>query len=195
MVEAHMETSSAKAGGRGIILAIFLASTCFTWGGMTQTKTVDQKGFTVIGISTRTDNAQEAAGNGLIAKQWERFYKEGILDKIPNKADPSTYVVYSDYASDRNGEYSYIIGAKVSDVSAVPAGLVARTVSAGKYAVISSERGPVPKIIVEAWQQIWGLEDQGQLGGKRAYKTDFEVYGQRARNPQDSQIEIYVGVK
>jgi len=39
------------------------------------------------------------------------------------------------------------------------------------------------------------LEDQAQLGGKRAYTTDFEVYDQRARNPQDSQIDIYVGVK
>ncbi|HXM23809.1 MAG TPA: hypothetical protein VN948_21300 [Terriglobales bacterium] len=42
------------------------------------------------------------------------------------------------------------------------------------------------------------METSGQkalLGGKRAYKTDFEVYDQRARNPQDSQIDIYVGVK
>jgi predicted transcriptional regulator YdeE len=39
------------------------------------------------------------------------------------------------------------------------------------------------------------LEDQAQLGGKRAYKTDFEVYDQRAGNPQDSQIDVYVGVE
>jgi predicted transcriptional regulator YdeE len=73
--------------------------------------------------------------------------------------------------------------------------MVAQTVSEGKYAVLTSERGPIPKVIVEAWQQIWNREDQGQLGGKRAYKTDFEVYDQRAHDPQDSQIDIYVGVK
>jgi len=162
---------------------------------MTQTKTVDQKRFTVIGISARTNNAREAAGNGVIAKQWDQFYKEGIPDKIPNKVDANTYVVYSDYASDRNGDYSYLIGAKVNDASAVPSGLVARAISAGKYTVVTSERGPIPKIVVEAWQRIWGLEDQGQLGGKRIYKTDFEVYDQRARDPQDSLIDIYVGVK
>lgn len=176
-------------------LAVLIALTSFLWGGMTQTNTVDQKEFTIIGISARTTNAQEAAGNGVIPKQWDKFYKETILDKIPNKADSAIYVVYTDYTSDRNGEYGYIIGAKVRDASAVPAGMVSKTVSSGKYAVITSERGSIPKVIVEAWQQIWGLEDQGQLGGKRAYKTDFEVYDQRARDPKDSQIDIYVGVK
>jgi predicted transcriptional regulator YdeE len=162
---------------------------------MLQTRTVDQKEFTVVGISARTNNAQEAAGSGVIAKQWDKFYKEGILDKIPNKADPAIYAVYCDYASDRNGDYTYIIGSKVSAADVVPSGMVARTVSSGKYAVITSDKGPVSKVIVEAWQQIWNLEDQGRLGGKRAYKTDFEIYDQRAHNPQDSQVDIYVGVK
>jgi predicted transcriptional regulator YdeE len=162
-----METPSKQVRARGIAPAIVVAFT-FGWGGMTQTKTVDQKAFTVIGISARSNNAQEAAGNSVIAKQWDKFYKEGILDRIPNKADPATYVVYCDYASDRNGDYTYIIGAKVSTASAVPPGMVAKAVSAGKYAIVTSERGPIPKIIVEAWQKVWGLEDQGQLGGKRA---------------------------
>jgi predicted transcriptional regulator YdeE len=190
-----MATSSKQLRARGIALVVLVAFTSFLWGGMTQTKTVDQKEFTIVGISALTNNAQEAAGNGVIAKQWDKFYKEGIPDKIPNKADPAIYVVYADYTSDRNGDYDYIIGVRVSEAAAVPSGMVARTVSAGKYAVVASEKGPIPKIVVEAWQQIWGLEDQAQLGGKRAYKTDFEVYDQRARNPQDSQIDIYVGVK
>jgi predicted transcriptional regulator YdeE len=190
-----MATASNKTRACGIGIATFVAFTSFVWSGMTQTKAVDQKEFTVIGISARTNNAQEAAGNSVIAKQWDKFYKDGIPDKIPNKADSATYVVYCDYAGDRNGDYTYIIGAKVSNASPAPPGMVAKTLSAGKYAVVSSERGPIPKIIVEAWQRIWSLEDQAQLGGKRAYKTDFEVYDQRAQNPQDSQIDIYVGLK
>jgi predicted transcriptional regulator YdeE len=190
-----MEGSNRQVRARAVAGVVLVAFTCSLWGGMTQTKTADQKEFTIVGISARTNNAQEAAGNGVIPKQWDRFYKEGILDKVPNKTDPAIYAVYTDYASDRNGDYGYIIGAKVSDTSAVPSGMVAKTISAGKYALITSEQGPIPKIVVEAWQQIWSLEDKGQLGGKRAYKTDFEVYDQRARNPQDSQIDIYVGVK
>jgi predicted transcriptional regulator YdeE len=115
-----METSLKKADTRGVGLAILATLTSFLWGGMTQTETVEQKKFTIIGISARTNNAQEAAGNGVIAKQWDRFYKEGILDKIPNKADQAIYAVYTDYASDRNGDYTYIIGAKVRDGSAPP---------------------------------------------------------------------------
>jgi predicted transcriptional regulator YdeE len=190
-----MQASSRQARACGVALAILVVFTSFVWSGITQAGTVDQKGFTVIGISARTDNAQEAAGNSVIAKQWDKFYKEGILGKIPNKADSAIYVVYCDYASDRNDDYTYIIGAKVKDGTVVPAGMVAKAVSVGKYAVVTSEQGPIPKIIVEAWRQIWGLEDHGQLGGKRAYKTDFEIYDQRARDPRGSQIDIYVGVK
>jgi predicted transcriptional regulator YdeE len=189
-----MKTSSKRTRTRGVALAV-IAFTSILWASMTLTAIVDQREFTIVGISARTNNAQEAAGNGVIAKQWDKFYKEGILDKIPNKADSTTYAVYSDYASDRNGDYTYIVGARVSEAGVVPSGMVATTVSAGKYAVVVSEKGPIPKVIVEAWQRIWGLEDQGQLGGKRAYKADFEVYDRRARNPQDSQIDIYVGVK
>src|SRR5690242_4550530 len=108
-----MKCCSSEAREHGMILAISIAFTSLLWGGMTQTKTLDQKEFTVVGISARTTNAQEATGNGVIAKQWDKFYKEGILDKIPNKADSAIYAVYCDYASDRNGEYTYIIGGKV----------------------------------------------------------------------------------
>ena len=191
-----MKSCSSKARKHCIIFAISTACASLLWGGMTQIRNnVEQKEFTVVGISARTTNAQEAAGKGVIAKQWDRFYKEGILDKIPNRTDSAIYAVYCDYASDRNGEYAFIIGGKVGNASDVPAGMVARTVSAGKYAVITSEKGPMPKNIVEAWQTVWSPEDQARLGGKRAYKTDFEVYDERASNPQDSQIDIYVGVK
>lgn len=190
-----MHTSSKQAHACRTALAVLVALTSFLWGGKTPTKTVDLKEFTIVGISVRTNNAQEAAGNGFIAKQWDKFYKEGVLDRISHKENPAVYALYSDYASDRNGDYTYIIGARVSEVGVVPPGMVAKTVSAGKYAVIASERGPIPKIIVEAWRQIWTLEDRGRLGGKRAYKTDFELYDQRARDPQDSQIDIYIGVK
>lgn len=67
--------------------------------------------FTIVGISARTNNAQEIAGKGIIPQQWQKFFKEGILEKIPNKASPTIYAVYTDYESDRNGEYTFLIGA------------------------------------------------------------------------------------
>ena len=33
------------------------------------------------------------------------------------------------------------------------------------------------------------------LGGERRYSTDFEVYDERAANPQNAVLDIYVGIK
>ena len=62
---------------------------------------------------------------------------------------------------------------------------------------VAASAAPAPALpaSVDLRQYFTPIEDQGQLGGKRAYNTDFEVYDQRARDPQDSQIDIYVGVK
>ena len=91
-------------------------------------RVVEQPEFSVIGIQVRTSNAKEVTGGGAIPKQWERFFKEGIADKIPNKVDSTIYAVYTNYASDYNGEYDFIIGMKVSSVSDVPPGMVAKKV-------------------------------------------------------------------
>jgi predicted transcriptional regulator YdeE len=164
-------------------------------GGTMSPRIVEQKEFSIIGIEARTNNARETTGDGNIPKQWDKFFKEGVLQKIPNKVDSTIFVIYTDYASDRRGDYTYIIGAKVSDESAVPSGMVMKRVPKGKYAVLTTLKGPVQKIVPEAWQQIANLEDKSQLGGPRAYRADFEVYDQRSQNPQDSQVDIYVGIR
>jgi len=158
-------------------------------------KKVHQDEFSVIGIEARTTNAKEMTGQGVIGKQWQEFFQDGIAQKIPNKADSNVYAVYTDYASDRNGEYSFVIGVKVRGKSAVPSGMVVKTIPAGDYAVLASEKGPAAKVVPAAWQQVWALEDKAQLGGSRAYKADFEVYDERATDPQNSQIDIHVGLK
>ena len=158
-------------------------------------KTVHQDGFFVVGIEVRTSNAKEMTGEGAIPKQWQKFFQDGIQQKIPDKVDGTIYAVYTDYASDRNGEYSFVIGVKVNPNATVPAGMALRKVPAGDYAVLTSDKGPVSKVVPAAWQQIWSLEDKHQLGGPRAYRADFEVYDQRAADSQSSQVDVYIGVK
>ena len=102
--------------------------------------------------------------------------------------------MYSDYESDKDGEYSFMIGARVKSAAAVPSGMMARKVPAGRYAVFTSERGAVEKVVVEAWQKIWS-GTKAELGGERAYSVDFEIYDERARDPKNAQVEIYVAVK
>jgi len=119
--------------------------------------------------------------------------KEGILAKIPNKVDSAVVAVYTDYASDKDGEYTYLLGAKVKSNRDVPEGMVAR-VPAGRYAVFTSEKGPAAQVVVEAWQRIWAVPKSAP-GGNRAYKADFEVYDERAADPQNVQVDVYVGIK
>jgi hypothetical protein len=83
---------------------------------------VEGKECSVIGIEDRTSNAREMTNAGVIRKQWGKFIAEGILARIPNKVDPAVYAVYAD-ASDRNGDYTFVIGARVSETSAIPAGM------------------------------------------------------------------------
>jgi len=158
-------------------------------------KKVHQDGFSVVGIEVRTTNAKEMSGEGAIPKQWQKFVQDGIQQKIPGKTDGTIYAVYSDYASDRNGEYSFLIGLRVNSGATVPAGMVLKNMPSGEYAVITSDKGPVAKVVPAAWQQIWSLDDKAQLGAGRAYRADFEVYDERSADPQSSQVDIYVGVK
>jgi predicted transcriptional regulator YdeE len=155
-------------------------------------RTVNIPGFAVIGIQARTNNAKEATADGIIGRQWHKFIDEGI-SKIPDKSSSNLYAVYTEYASDHNGDYTFMVGAPVKLGTAAPAGMVLRVIPAGKYAVITTAKGAFPKVIPEAWMRIFKLEDEGKL--KRTYRTDFELYDERTLDPQNGEVDIYVGVK
>ena len=157
-------------------------------------KIVEHGAFTVVGIAVRTSNAKEMTAEGVIGKQWGRLMGEGLLEKIPNKADQNIVAVYTEYASDHNGEYTYVLGAKVTSGGDVPAGMVAKKVPAGRYAVFTSEKGPAAKAVPEAWMKINSLP-KSAAGGDRVYRADFEIYDERARDPQNSVVDIYIGIK
>jgi predicted transcriptional regulator YdeE len=149
--------------------------------------------FSVIGIAARTTNAKEAGPDGVIPKQWQRFFQETVADKVPHRIGTDTYAVYTNYASDHNGAYSFIIGVKVEHGTAPPAGMVSVEVPGGSYAVVTSDKGPSAQVVPAAWRRIFQLEEEGKI--HRAYKSDFEVYDQRSQNPQDAQVEIFLGTK
>ena len=172
---------------------VFVSLVAVVLAGETAPRVVHQDSFAVVGISVRTSNAKEATADGQIGKQWQRFFQDGVLGKIPNKADGNIYAVYSDYAGDKTGEYTWTLGAKVPAGSSVPEGMVLKNVPSGKYAVVTSEKGNVEKVVVATWQRLWTMEDKHELA--RAYKADFELYDQRAADPQNSQVDLYIGVK
>lgn len=156
-------------------------------------KDEQQDGFTVVGLTVRTTNEKEAGGQGQIPQLWQGVMAGDKLSQIPNRVSDDLVVVYSDYASDSTGEYNYTLGVRVSSADKVPDGYVVRKIQAGKYAVIQSDQGPPQEVIPALWQKIAQMTPQ-QLGGERAYKTDFETYPDVA-DWGSVQMTAHVGLK
>src|SRR5277367_6083013 len=125
-------------------LAILLAMPRLHYAQEKPVKVEEQKAFHVIGLAVRTNNKAEATGQGEIPKLWQRSMQQGTANKIPNRADQNLIVVNTDYESDQNGEYTYLIGARVTSTADVPAGLTLKEIPAGLYALLESEKGPAP---------------------------------------------------
>jgi predicted transcriptional regulator YdeE len=176
-------------------MALLLACAALTETTL-QPRIVTQQPFQVIGIAASTSNAKEAGPDAIIGKQWHRFMGDDLINKIPNRVDQTIYAVYTDYTSDADGQYTLILGAKVRPIPnpKIPDGMVIKSVPAGRYAVFTTERGPVIQVVVDTWKQIWAYYQSPQ-NGQRAYQADFEVYDQRAADSNNAQVDIYVGLK
>jgi predicted transcriptional regulator YdeE len=161
--------------------------------GASNVRTEDTDGFTVVGIVVRTNNARETGAEGEIPKLWARAMQQGLLDQIPNRADKNMMVVNSDYASDEHGDYDYTLGVRVTSAEPVPVGFVVKRIQPGRYAVLRSEQGPPSQVVPRLWQKIWKMTPE-ELGGRRAYQTDFEVYAPPA-DPQNIEMEVHLGLK
>jgi predicted transcriptional regulator YdeE len=148
----------------------------------------------VAGFMVRTSNAKEMSGSGEIGKLWGRFMQQNLAAQIPNRVGQNLIVVYSDYASDEKGEFNYLLGAPVTAVDSLPAGLSFRQVPPGQFAVITTAQGPIAEVMQSAWKRIWAMSP-AELGGTRAFLEDYEVYDQRSADPANSQVEIHIGLR
>jgi predicted transcriptional regulator YdeE len=154
--------------------------------------TVPVELFLAIGIGARTTNAREMSGEGAIGPLWARLMKYNLLERIPNRVDNRIIAVYSDYANGKDGEYNYLLGARVSSVKHVPDGMAARHIVPGDYAMFTAKGRHPAEMVVGIWKQIWSLETGKKLA--RAYRTDFEVYSNGA-NPPDTLVDVYIGLR
>ncbi len=144
--------------------------------------------FQIIGISVKTSNENGQAGND-IGALFGRFMSEGLLDKIPNKVDSTLYSLYTDYEGDHTKPYTAILGCKVKNLDTIPEGMIGKSFENGKYLKFTS-RGDLTKgFVYGEWLKIW------DMNLNRAYTVDFEAYGEKAQNPTDAEIDIFVGIK
>jgi predicted transcriptional regulator YdeE len=66
--------------------------------------------------------------------------------------------------------------------------MVSKQVPDARYKIVLSERGPVWRVVPDAWKRIW------QEPLQRAFRADFEIYGERAAKPEDAIVEIWLGI-
>lgn len=150
----------------------------------------------VAGITTRTNNEAEFKGAAKIPDLHALFIADHLEEKLTKTVGNGTVrAVYTDYESDFHGDYTYLLGYEVEDMTALPEGIEIRQWPASKYAVFTSGRGPLRPTLVATWRQILAMEEAGQLGGKRTYIGDFEVHESSRPNPQEIQARIYVGIE
>ena len=151
-------------------------------------------GFYIAGLTARTNNAHEMSGKGKIGNVWREFLQPNLAAKIPNKIGVDLIALYTDYETDHTGHYTYLLGLPILSAESLPANLTVKQVPPGRYAVFSSGRGPITRIVPELWQRIWSMPPE-ELGGTRAFQTDYEIYDQRAADPENAQIDVYVGLR
>lgn len=149
----------------------------------------------LVGLQTRTKNQDEM--NPLTAKIWplvQSYHGQQTAKKIKGRiALGTTICAYTAYESDCHGEYTYFIGEEVTEGALAPEGLSIITVPAQTYTKFTTDPAPIQMVELKAWQDIWMMSD-ADMGGKRAYKTDFVIYDQRAQNFEAAVLDLYIGI-
>ena len=145
--------------------------------------------FRIIGIQTETTNENGKAAIDL-GKLWERFFTDNVQSQITNKMSEEIYSIYTDYESDYTGNYRAIIGLKVDKLDKIPEGLFGREFNGGKYQKFLA-KGKMPDAVATSWKEIW--KNDKELN--RRYTADFEVYGLKSQNGENSEVEIFIATE
>jgi predicted transcriptional regulator YdeE len=150
----------------------------------------------LVGLTARTNNTNEMnPKTSKIGELAGRFWSQNIASEISHRINPGvTLSVYTEYDSNEHGDYTYFIGEEVSSFENIPAGLQQLTIPAATYLKFTTSQGKMPDVVINAWRQIWKMSAT-DLGGDRAYVADFELYDQRAIDPVNANLDIYIGIK
>ncbi|REC50317.1 GyrI-like domain-containing protein [Chryseobacterium pennipullorum] len=144
--------------------------------------------YKVIGISVRTTNENNLAAKD-IPLLWEKFIAENTLSRIPGKTDEAILSIYTDYEKDHTRPYTTILGCRVDNLDHIPDGMVGRSFDGGAYLKFTVKGDLTKNLVIDQWVKIWEMEHG------RIFTADFEVYGEKAQNPSDAEVDILIAVK
>lgn len=145
------------------------------------------KKIEIIGIAVRTSNNNGDSARDIPAL-WSKFMGEGIAQQIPNKVDETIYCLYTDYEKDHTLPYTTILGCQVSTSENVPEGMVAKTIELNNHQIFTAKGSINEGMVFNEWLKIWNSDLD------RAYTTDFEVYGERAAEVNNAEVDIFIAL-
>lgn len=143
--------------------------------------------FYIIGLAVRTTNEHGQAMQDIPAL-WNRFFAENISARIGSKSSEDLYCVYTDYEKDYTKPYTTILGYRVESLDSIPEGLTGKAIPAGDYQLFTAQGKMADGIVYKEWEKIWNTELD------RAYGADFEIYSAKAQDPENAEVEVYVGL-
>lgn len=146
------------------------------------------KQFNIIGIAIRTTNENGQSSQD-IPSLWNKFMGDGMSALIPEKINNTIYCVYTDYEKDHTKPYTTILGCSVSTLNNIPAGMVGKIIEEGAYIKYTAKGNILQGMVFNEWVKIWNSDID------RKYTADFEVYGEKAKNPEDAEVDIFIAVK
>lgn len=153
--------------------------------------------ITLVGIQVRTSYQREIDKmRGAIFPCVQHYFHQRLFDRIPDRKRPgTTFCAYTDYQSDHLGAYTYFIGEEVTSIpDLLLPGFALLKVPQQKYAKFTTGPAPMPHVVVNAWEAIWEMSSQ-ELGGRRRFHTDFEIYDHRAADHENIVMDLFVGVE
>lgn len=153
--------------------------------------------ISLIGLTARTNNKNEInSETAKIAKLAALYWSNQCANSIEHRVKPGiTYAVYTDFDSDEHGDYTYFIGEAVDSLQGQDLEKFETiTIPESSYQKFTTDPGEMPGVVISAWQNIWAMKES-DFGGKRKYVADFEIYDERAADPNNVIIDIYIGME
>ena len=144
--------------------------------------------FSIVGIAIRTTNENGQSSQD-IPELWARFVGEDIMNKISNKVSEDIYAVYTDYELDHTKPYTTILGCKVSSMEDLAEGFVSKVIGKATYEKRTAKGSILQGSVYNEWINIWNASLP------RSFVADFEVYSTKALDPENAEVDIYIGVE
>lgn len=144
--------------------------------------------FYIAGIAVRTTNENGQATRDIPAL-WSRFFSDQVMAAIKDRMSDALYCVYTDYEGDFTKPYTTILGCRVKDLTQIPAGLTGKCIEGGTYTTFVAKGKLAEQIVYKEWSAIWNSDLP------RSYVSDFEIYGEKANDPDAAEVPIFIGLR